>query len=370
MKNIKLKLVIFVPLLVATFAVNATGSFSNGYTNVYVFGDSLSDNGNLMALDPSFRERFTNGPVLAEIVADAFGIALTPSNHLLEVSSFGNNYAIAGAKAVDDDGDETTPDINLPTQINSFLRIHGGVAPSDALYIVIIGGDDIRAARKIRTATVLAATREERQAIRQTAIDSLTLAVKSEQAQLRKLIAAGAVKIVVSNAPDVGVIPETDIVAKGLFANAQTRAQKRKARRLPKVSTKLSALYNRMLARELARIERQTGVNFIEYDLFGFLTDQIDNAENFGYTNTDDACILFFSQNGALNPECGKFPGASGFLFWDEIHPTTEAHEIAAREIIDKLLRVRSRRRFKSRHRHPRNCYQSRSRQRATHYYR
>ena len=59
--------------------------------------------------------------------------------------------AIAGAKAVDD-GNEATPDINLPA--NAFLQIHGGVAPNDALYIVLIGGNDIRAARSIRAAGI------------------------------------------------------------------------------------------------------------------------------------------------------------------------------------------------------------------------
>ncbi len=61
---------------------------------------------------------------MGSVAAGAFGLLLTPSYHLLPVNSFGNNYAIAGAKAVDDDGDESTPDINLPTQVNGFLQIY------------------------------------------------------------------------------------------------------------------------------------------------------------------------------------------------------------------------------------------------------
>jgi len=192
MKNLKFKLMACASLLVASFAVNA-----NGYSNVYVFGDSLSDNGNLHALDPSstYGERFTNGPVAVEIVAAALGHTLTPSLHLAGGS--GNNYAIAGAKAVDDDGDEGTFDINLPTQVNAFLASHSYSAPSDALYMLLIGGNDIRSAREIRSAAVFAATPEERQAIRKAANQSLTAAVASEQAQLLKLIAAGAKHILV-----------------------------------------------------------------------------------------------------------------------------------------------------------------------------
>jgi len=335
MKSLKIKIVTFASLLVAACAVNATG-----YSNVYVFGDSLSDNGNLSmapGAPAGTPTRFTNGPVAVEVIAGAFGFALTPSDHL-NGGYTGNNYAIAGAKAVDDDGDESTFDINLPTQVNAFLAIHGGVAPSDALYIMLIGGNDIRAAREIRSAAVFAATPAERQAIRQAANASLKAAVESEQAQLLKLIAAGASNILVSNAPDIGAIPETDLVAAGLLANAQTPKQERKAMRIPKVTTKLSAKYNRKLARKVARIEHQTGVDIIEYDLFSFLTDQIENGEDYGYSNVDDACIWIFSQGGVVNPECSDFPTASGFLFWDEIHPTTTAHQGAGMEIVGELL--------------------------------
>jgi len=335
MKSLKFKKVVAcASLLVAAFTANASD-----YSNVYVFGDSLSDNGNLHALAPeqTYGERFTNGPVAVEIVAGALGFALTPSYHLAGGTS-GNNFAIAGAKAVDEDGDEMTPDINLPTQVNAFLQINGGVAPSDALYIMLIGGNDIRAAREIRSAAVFAATAQERQAIRQAANESLKAAVASEQAQLLKLIAAGATNILVSNAPDIGAIPETDLIAAGLLANAQTNSQIRKANRLPQVTTKLSSKYNRKLARKLARTEHQTGIDIIEYDLFSFLADQVENAEDYGYTNTDDACAYMLSAGGALHPECDGYVTATGFLFYDEIHPTTQAHQAAGMEIVGELL--------------------------------
>jgi len=335
MKNLKMLCVVITSLVISAFAAQA-----NAFNNIYVFGDSLSDNGNLSmapGAPAGTPARFTNGPVAVEIVAGALGLPLIPSNHLNGGYS-GNNFAVAGAKAIDEDGNEQTPDINLPTQVNAFLQINGGTAPADALYIVLIGGNDIRAAREIRAAAVFAATAQERQAIREAANASLTAAVESEQAQIEKLIAAGAVNILVSNAPDIGVIPETELVSLGLQANTQTNQQLRKAIRLPKVATKLSAKYNRKLARKLARIEHRTGVDIIEYDLFSFLTDQLENAEDYGFTNTTEPCIYVFSQGGTINPECSDFPIASGFLFWDEIHPTTAAHQGAGAEIVQTLL--------------------------------
>jgi len=334
MKNLKMKLVTFLSLLVASVLAHASA-----FSNVYVFGDSLSDNGNLHALDPAstYGERFSNGPVAVEVVAAALGFTLTPSFHLAGGTS-GNNFAIAGAKAIDEDGNEATPDINLPTQVNAFLQINGGVAPSDALYIVLIGGNDIRAAREISAQAVFASSKEERQALRKAANESLKTAVESEIAQIKKLIAAGAQHILVANAPDIGAIPETDLVAAGLLANAQTKRQQRKAARLPIIATKLSANYNRKLERKLARTEKETGIDFIEYDLFSFLSDQIDNAEDYGLTNTDDACAYMLTQAGALHPDCDGYATATGFLFFDEIHPTTVVHQAAGAEIVQTLL--------------------------------
>lgn len=312
---------------------------ASAYDNMFVFGDSLSDNGNLHALNAQAPVRFTNGPVAAEVVAAQLGLSLTPSYHLLQTPPFGNNYAIAGAKAVDDDGDESTPDINLPTQVNAFLQIHGGVAPKDSLYVVLIGGNDIRAARAIRSAGVLADSKEARNASRKAARDSIAKSVDSEKKQIMKLIAAGAKNIVVINAPDIGAIPETELVTLQTAAAADNKGETRRANRIPFDTTKLSAIYNRKLDRKIGQIESQTGINIIEYDLFTFLTEQVDDAEAFGYSNTDEACIWVFSQAGAVNPDCTDFPVATGFLFWDEIHPTAIAHQRAAAGVLEALLK-------------------------------
>lgn len=318
-----------------------TASANGGYSALYVFGDSLSDTGNLQAIlqDGVTPDRFTNGPVAVEVIAAGLGLPLSNSYHLLGGAlPFGNNFAIAGAKTLDDDGNEATPDINLPTQVNAFLQINGGVAPSDALYIVLIGGNDIREARGMRAAGLLAETKEERKAAREAAKDYIKAAVASEEAQISKLIAAGAHNILVVNAPDIGAIPETDLVELQTLAYADTNRELKRADRLEAITSKLSAKYNQKLSRVIGRLERNTGANIMSYDLFGFLTEQINAAEDLGYTNTEDACIFVFSQGGAINPECSDFPVASGFLFWDEIHPTTKAHQNAGVDILESVF--------------------------------
>ena len=306
------------------------------YSNVYVFGDSLSDNGNLKAVtqNPAIPERFTNGPVAVEIVAAQLGFTLTPSHHLLPIEMTGgvsgSNYALAGARATDEDGDEATPDINLPTQVNAFLQIHDGVAPADALYILQIGGNDLRDARDIRATGIDGSKEEARNLIR--------AAVNAEKQQILKLIASGAQNLVVLNAPDIGLIPDTDLIAAGALATAETDKQARIAKRLEKITRVLSSQYNGRLESEIEEIEATTGLDIKEFDLFDFFSEQAENAEDYGYTNTDDACAYMLSAGGALHPECDGYVTATGFLFYDEIHPTTQAHQAAGMEIVGELL--------------------------------
>lgn len=297
------------------------------YSNLYVFGDSLSDTGNLQTFsqDPQVPSRFTNGPVAVEVLAAQLGLSISNALHLTG-AQHGNNFAVAGAVAIDEDGDEATPDINLPTQVNSYLAFNGYQADANALYIVMIGGNDIRAARTIMGTAEKGARKAAKQRIRQ--------AASSIKAQLQKLATAGAQNIMVINAPDIGAIPETDLVAMQLLATADSKRETRIANKLEKITGIFSAKYNGRLSRVVERIERQFDLNIIEIDLSEFLSDTIENPEQYGITNTEDACIYVFSQAGAFNPECDL----DTFVFFDEIHPTTNIHQRAAVSIYEKLM--------------------------------
>ena len=54
-------------------------------------------------------------------------------------ASDATNFAVAGARARDDGSN-----VNLPAQVDAFLQQSGGVAPADALYVIEMGGNDIR----------------------------------------------------------------------------------------------------------------------------------------------------------------------------------------------------------------------------------
>jgi len=308
-------------------AATLSASQANAYDDLVIFGDSLSDTGNLQVFsqDPNMPSRFTNGPVAVEVLAAQLGLSVSNALHLTG-QQLGNNFAVAGAVAIDEDGDESTPDINLPTQVNSYLAFNGYQADPDTLYVVMIGGNDIRAARTLIT--------QEEHRSKRAANQRLKQATESIKAQLQKLVGAGAQHILVVNAPDIGAIPETDLVAMQLLATAEDRKDERRAKRLEKITRVLSAKYNGRLASVISDVEEESNIDIHEFDLFQYVTDTVENADTLGLTNTDDACIYVFSAGGAMNPECNL----DTFLFFDEIHPTTVVHQRAGAALYQSLM--------------------------------
>ncbi|UCE89333.1 MAG: SGNH/GDSL hydrolase family protein [Pseudomonadota bacterium] len=284
-------------LLLLTWPLSAGAGES--FSRLYVFGDSLSDTGNLAAVtggfpDPPFFEgsRVSNGPVGVETLADGLGLEALPSLHLL-MPATGTNYAVAGANAAG------TEPIDLPVQLTLFLANHGGVAPPDALYVVFIGGNDVRAARD--AANFLEAWK------------TLSAGVVAQAGTIRALAAAGARNFLVVNSPDIGLIPETSELA---LERGELRLRQR--------ATAYSWLYNAMLARRVAHIEGGLEVDIEEFDLFRIFRELIGNPETYGFTNAQDACL---GPGLVPRPDCDF----DRFVFFDNIHPTARVHEILGR---------------------------------------
>jgi phospholipase/lecithinase/hemolysin len=122
-------------------AVPAAAAFPS---QIYVFGDSLVDSGNITAavggdfFNPVaqgyFPGRFTNGPNYNDLLYNrAFGNYMTPS--LLG----GTNFAF-GAARIANNGD-AVPDLAL--QLGAYLAASGNTADPNALYIINAGGNDV-----------------------------------------------------------------------------------------------------------------------------------------------------------------------------------------------------------------------------------
>ena len=299
--------------------------------SVYVFGDSLSDTGNLAETlfganflnPPSFHDSFTNGPVANELLAESRGTRADPSLwatgfadvHNLFGAGFvpGTNYAVAGATATDRGANFFN--LDLPEQVSAFIAHTGGAghAPGGALYSMLIGGNDVRTAAKAgTTAFVLAG-------------------VSSELTQIQNLITDGAKQLVVTNVPDVSLIPEftSDKSAAGLAADAAAHAD--------------SLLYDANLLTGVNALKAANpGVSIAYFDLFAYNNNFLANAGSLGFTNTTDACYTN-SITSFVPPTdsagCGVI-GPNGaanidqYIYWDAIHPTARAQAIVAQGLI------------------------------------
>jgi len=114
--------------------------------NVYVFGDSLVDAGNIAVAtggavpNPAqgyFQGRFTNGLNYVDYLQQRIGTGITAPSLL-----GGNNYAYGGARAIGPAfGGVPVP--GLPQQLSSYFAASGGVADSSGLYVINFGGNDL-----------------------------------------------------------------------------------------------------------------------------------------------------------------------------------------------------------------------------------
>jgi phospholipase/lecithinase/hemolysin len=287
--------------------------------SMYVLGDSLSDQGNLLAAttalgaatqqpglpDPThyFEGRFSNGGNYVDALAAKLGIAVLPS------LAGGTNFAFGGARTdynvVEQPFGPFPPDAfpwSLSQETDAFLAQAGGrrVNPT-ALFVVFSGSNDLAdvLALRLDPATTIAITVE--------GIRDAILAFKS----------AGARTILVPNAPNLGKVPL--VTARGPAAVA--------------FATALSVQYNAALE---AMLETIDGVDIIRFDTFAFLTDVVDNPAKYGFTNSTQPCYSGFVVPDPTATECAD-PDAH--VFWDGEHPTSKLYAVLADELYTSVLR-------------------------------
>jgi len=283
-------------ICVICLSVTPTG-FAASYSHLFIFGDSLSDTGNRASISlpfvwPYYKNRVSNGPVAVDQLGARLGLPVNASLHLVAQSG-GTNYSVAGAIA------RGNGSIDLNGQVDAFLIKFANKAPAVALYVMMIGANDVRDAI---VATSSSAANQM--------VDSAAARIK---VQLERLLQAGARNIAIVNVPDLGVTPEARIVSQengdpGLIARA----------------TQLSVRFNNQLTMRLQQIELASGVDLIEFNFFAQFNSTLANSTTLGFTNTTDAC--FEPGSLSFHPDCFLGTGFDRFIFFDELHPTSKTH--------------------------------------------
>jgi len=262
------------------------------FSNIVVFGDSLSDNGNIPKLfgglnvpaPPYYMNRFSNGPVYAEYL-----------NGLLHVPA-GNfsDYAIGGAQA-GSGNIGGLPGAGVVQEIGRYLATNPTPSKSN-LVIVFAGANDYFGALPGIQALPAA---QQTQAI----TGQVDTTVANILADITRLAQTGVTNFVVPNLPNLGATPNYN-------TNATNAA----------LATQITDVHNTTLEAALSGLAAQLHINIRMVDVSTAINQVLANPAQFGTTNTTQECLL----NAACVAQ--KLP----YLFWDDVHPTAQSHQVLA----------------------------------------
>ncbi len=292
-----------------------------------VFGDSLSDPGNAFFLSgvhltPPYEtldqflipdapyarggNHFSNGATWIEQLArkldlgDSVKAAFKDEDYETLKRT---NYAVGGARMRDDG-----ININLNVQLGAFLADSQGSARMDALYVMALGGNDVRDA--------IAAFALDPSG--QTSSEILQDALQALADSILVLHGAGAKNLLIVNSPDLSLTPAIQRLD-ALFPGTSLAA------------AMASQQFNMNLAALLDELSLAfPGLEIMRLDLYQVIHQAVADPGSFGLSNVADPCVM-----PNQPPYACKKP--KRFLFWDGIHPTRAAHRIIAGEAAQAL---------------------------------
>ncbi len=278
-------------------------------TKLYIFGDSLSDTGNLgrpasSGSDlpaPFFENRISNGRVIVEYIAESLQTEAEASNYL-DTEEEGTNYAIAGANAVDDD-----TVINLDLQIESYLTKNNDEVDPNNIFLFFIGGNDVIDAVSLGEADGRAL---------------LTGAAVKVSEAVDAIVSRGGTEIVVLNVPNIGR------TAKFQAGPAEEIA----------LATTLTQHFNAEVQSNVQGYESNT-VRLTTIDIYAALEDIINRATELGFTNTTQGCYNIDELSFEDYCSVEQF---DDFVFFDDIHPTGKIHRLLGEEAARQLAAARA----------------------------
>ncbi|MHB1221758.1 MAG: SGNH/GDSL hydrolase family protein [Gammaproteobacteria bacterium] len=311
-------------------------SYAVTIDKIVLFGDSLSDNGNLYYLlasahrivpfvptlpkSPPYSEgRFSNGPVWVEKIANNFNVPLV-------------DYAYGGAWAEPIQNSWRALPFDIGTQVSFYsMASLADFNKKNHLYIIWAGSNDY-----LQSGI--------------NAEDLTNTVVASIKRQIDWLSYLGAKQFLILGVPDFSHVP--GVVEKG---DEYAAVLKEKA-----------LMHNKKLA-DMVEEERKNHPDslFIAIDVNRYFDDVIEHPAKFNLTNVSDSCYqgdfmlnrtrlvndhevkaieqqikvnvlanpsleaAYFTAKLAENgAEACEHPEA--FLFWDRLHPTTAMHQVIA----------------------------------------
>lgn len=281
-------------------------------TNLFVFGDSLSDAGNSGLLTggfpppPYYNGQYSNGPVAVQYLWDLYNPG-NPTGFGPSLSG-GTDYAIGGATTGVQNYNEVNPNVPSPilqaafaqqgnaSQLQQFQASHPAFDPATSLFVVWLFPNDVFYAKATNSLPGVVPGSPG-------GANVVANGIANIAATIETLAGAGAQHFLVPNLPDLGEVPEFRGTADAPALSALTGA------------------FNTGLAAELDFLDQQLPAEIVQFDTEAALNKIIANPGAFGFTNATDACV-----DNLLNGLCDP----NTWVFWDGVHPTTRTDQILA----------------------------------------
>ncbi len=306
------------------------------YNTLTVFGDSLSDNGNIpkivpiailqtinapgeIPLPPYYDFHFSNGPIYAEKLGPLLGITAPLTDFAVGGAFSAPLHETLGAVPLS--GVNLNPllsslaspnallaatlDTSLQGQIISALG-SGSVPGRNGLTVVWGGANDYFAMFGAIEAQPALSTSQITGIVTQ----QVTTTVTNLAADVGLLAKAGARTFVVPTLPNLGATPA--------FNGNPLTAQ---------LGNLTAASHDIALATVMGRLGQSLGVNIFLVDTAGLFNDVEAHPGKYGLSNVTTACLT----------AAGVCANPSGNLFWDSVHPTTGVQTIFAEAVASTI---------------------------------
>ena len=285
--------------IVATLAGPAAAVTLDQYSSIFVFGDSLSDPGNLPpSAAPPSPPYYSDG---SGFLPGGSGVQFSDGPVWAERVGVTGNFAFGGAQATPEDGGP--PD--LAEQIglfDAFRAVAGDVTGgANDLGVIWLGANDLFAAIGAAAGTVLGGGSLESAL---TGVQSVAVSAAATIGDgIEALSARGFESFAVFNLPALEATP--------LFTTVQPLAAP--------FAAFGTDVFNAALAAEVAALEDQD-VTLI--DIAAVFEELLADPGAFGISNVTDACFV---------PPSAGSPGSlcddpSSYAFFDFVHPTSTVH--------------------------------------------
>ncbi len=278
-------------LVLAGAMAFCSAASAQSYSRLVVFGDSLSDNGNLYAATfntqppspPFFQGRFSNGPVFTELLGFTVGRSAAGAPVTGSI-----NYAYGGART-----DSSAFPPGMRNQLLAYTGA-GGTFRSTDLVSILGGANNI-----FQGLPAAGASTNPTGAINPVALS----AAADINFIVNSVATAGAGTIMVLNLPKLSLTPQFGGTTAAPLADFA-------------VGSFNTALLSGLFVTAAAR----PTTNIIHVDLFKIGDVVSANPGSFGFSNANQAC--FNGVTVCANP--------NSFFYFDGVHPTAAGHALIA----------------------------------------